>query len=152
VLVFAHRLQRHTRYGGTTTRPNDKPWLPLLERFRSKRAARSETLSPSPDGSHLEEKVLGYNPNPIDTSKVQVSDDIFELTEHLAENAHEVWAQRRMAEGWSYGPRRDEAKKEHPSLVPYKDLPESEKEYDRSTAMETLKVLLAMGYRIEKDP
>ena len=93
---------------------------------------------------------MGYNPNPIDTSKVQVSDDIFKLTEHLAENAHEVWAQRRMAEGWSYGPRRDEAKKEHPSLVPYKDLPESEKEYDRSTAMETLKVLLAMGYRIEK--
>ncbi len=93
-----------------------------------------------------------YKPEPIDTSKVQLSDEIFELTEHLAENAHEVWAQRRMAEGWTYGPRRDEDKKEHPSLVPYKDLPEEEKEYDRSTAMETLKVMLAMGYRIEKAP
>jgi hypothetical protein len=95
---------------------------------------------------------LVYEPEPIDTSKVQLSDEILELTERLAENAHEVWAQRRMAEGWRPGPRRDEAKKEHPSLVPYKDLPEEEKEYDRSTALETLKVLLALGYRFEKVP
>jgi hypothetical protein len=95
---------------------------------------------------------LVYKPKPIDTSKVQLNDDILELTERLAENAHEVWAQRRMVEGWRPGPRRDEVKKEHPSLVPYKDLPESEKEYDRSTALETLKVLLALGYRFEKEP
>jgi hypothetical protein len=95
---------------------------------------------------------LVYKPEPIDTSKVQLSDEILELTERLAENAHEVWAQRRMAEGWRPGPRRDDAKKEHPSLVPYKDLPEGEKEYDRSTALETLKVLLALGYRVEKAP
>lgn len=118
----------------------------------AERASRSEALSPGPPASHLEENVLVYEPEPIDTSKVRLSDEIFELTEHLAENAHEVWAQKRMAEGWRYGPRRDEDKKTHPSLVPYKDLPESEKEYDRSTAMETLKVMLAMGYRIEKAP
>jgi hypothetical protein len=98
----------------------------------------------------MEDCVLGYEPKPIDTSKVNLSDEIFDLTEHLAKNAHEVWAQQRMGEGWHYGPRRDEAKKEHPSLVPYKNLAESEKEYDRRTAMETLKVLLALGYRIEK--
>ena len=115
-------------------------------------AARSETLSPNPAVSPLEEKVLVYEPEPIDTSKVQLSDEILELTEQLAENAHEVWAQRRKAEGWTYGPRRDEDKKTHPSLVPYKDLPEEEKDYDRSTAMETLKVMLALGYRIEKAP
>jgi hypothetical protein len=95
---------------------------------------------------------LVYKPEPIDTSKVQLNHEILELTERLAENAHEVWAQRRMAEGWRPGPRRDEAKKEHPSLVPYKDLPEEEKEYDRSTALETLKGLLALGYRFEKAP
>ena len=93
-----------------------------------------------------------YEPTPVDTSKVQLSDEILELTEHLAENVHEVWAQRRIAEGWRYGPRRDENKKEHPSLLPYKCLPESEKEYDRSTAMETLKAMLALGYEIEKAP
>ncbi len=93
-----------------------------------------------------------YKPEPIDTSKVQLSDEILELTERLAENAHEVWAQRRMAEGWRPGPRRDEDKKEHPSLVPYEDLPEEEKEYDRSAALETLKVLQALGYRFDKAP
>ena len=92
-----------------------------------------------------------YDPEPIDTSGVQLDKEILELTEELAENAHKVWERRRRAEGWRHGPRRDEARKEHPSLVPYKDLPESEKEYDRSTAMETLKVMLALGYRIEKE-
>ena len=114
--------------------------------------ARSEALSSNPAASPLEEKVLVYEPQPVDTSKVHLSEEIFELTEQLAENAHEVWAQRRIAEGWAYGRRRDEGKKEHPSLVPYKDLPESEKDYDRSTAMETLKAMLASGYRIEKVP
>jgi hypothetical protein len=94
--------------------------------------------------------LLVYKPKPKDTSQVQLDGEILELTEQLAENAHEVWAQRRMAEGWRYGPRRDETKKEHPSLVAYEDLPETEKEYDRSTAIETLKVMLALGYRIEK--
>jgi RyR domain len=68
----------------------------------------------------------------------------------LAENAHDIWARQRLAAGWTWGPRRDEDKKEHPSLVPYKELPESEKEYDRSTAMETLKAMIALGYCIER--
>jgi hypothetical protein len=91
-----------------------------------------------------------YKPQPIDTSDVQLDEEILELTERLAENAHDIWARRRLAEGWRYGPQRDEVRKEHPSLVPYEDLPESEKEYDRSAALETLKAMLALGYRIEK--
>jgi hypothetical protein len=126
--------------------------LELPDHFRSKRATTSETLSPELAVGHPEESALVYKPEPIDTSKVQLNDEILELTERLAENAHEVWGQRRMADGWRYGPRRDEAKKEHPSLVPYKDLPEEEKEYDRSAALETLKVLQALGYRFDKAP
>jgi hypothetical protein len=119
----------------------------------SEGTAQSETLlSQNSAASPLEEKDLVYEPKPIDTSKVRLSKEILELTEQLAENAHEVWAQRRIAEGWRYGPRRDERKKEHPSLVPYKDLPEEEKDYDRSTAMETLRAMLALGYEIEKAP
>jgi ryanodine receptor 2 len=76
--------------------------------------------------------------------------EIRELTEQLAENTHETWASKRMGEGWRWGPRRDDTKKEHPCLVPYADLPESEKDYDRSAAIETLKVIVALGYRIEK--
>ncbi len=93
-----------------------------------------------------------YKPQPIDTSDVQLDEEILELTERLAKNAHDTWARGRMAEGWRYGPQRDGVKKEHPCMVPYEELPESEKEFDRSMAMETLKATLALGYRIEKVP
>lgn len=91
-----------------------------------------------------------YRPAPIDTSKVRVPGEIEELTEKLSRNAHEVWAQQRLADGWRWGPQRDDARKLHPSLVPYEKLPESEKIYDRSTAMETVKAILALGFRIQK--
>lgn len=55
-----------------------------------------------------------------------------------------------MAEQWTYGPNRDEGAKKHPDLGPYAQLSESEKEYDRKTAMETLKAILVMGYSIDK--
>jgi hypothetical protein len=89
-----------------------------------------------------------YKPAPIDTSKVSLPREIDELTERLSRNAHEVWAQQRMADGWRWGPQRDDARKLHPSLVPYEELPESEKIYDRSTSMETVKAILALGFRI----
>ena len=95
---------------------------------------------------------MSYQPRPIPTSEVQLGPDILELTERLAQNAHEVWARQRLADGWKHGPRRDDQKKEHPCLVPYEQLPESEKVYDRNAAMETLKVIVALGYRIEKPP
>lgn len=76
--------------------------------------------------------------------------ELEELTELLARNAHEVWARNRVQEGWTWGEVRDDAKKTTPCLVPYEDLPESEKVYDRSTAMQTLKLVLKLGYRIEK--
>lgn len=91
-----------------------------------------------------------YTPAPIDTSSVALPDDIHALTELLARNAHEVWAQGRLAEGWRYGAERNDMQREHPSLVPYEQLSESEKEYDRATAMETLKAIVFLGYRITK--
>jgi len=97
-----------------------------------------------------EQKTVAYDPNPIDTSHVRLPEDLLELTERLAENAHDVWARQRMADGWTYGRQRDDAAKKHPDLVPYENLPESEKEYDRSAAMETLQAIVALGYRIEK--
>jgi hypothetical protein len=93
---------------------------------------------------------LNYEPKPIDTSHIILTTDIVELTELLARNAHEHWAKQRLNDGWRYGPKRDDQKKEHPCLVPYEDLPESEKEYDRKTAMETLKTVQALGYRLVK--
>jgi len=93
---------------------------------------------------------LDYNPAPIETSGVRLSEDLRGLTELLARNAHDNWARQRLSEGWRYGPERNDARQEHPCLVPYEQLPEAEKEYDRTTAMETIKAIIALGYRIEK--
>lgn len=93
---------------------------------------------------------MSYSPKPIDTSHVSLSRDLRELTELLARNTHDVWARRRMSEGWVCGPARDDARKIHPNLVPYEALPDSERDYDRATAMEALKVITALGYSIEK--
>jgi hypothetical protein len=93
---------------------------------------------------------MAYTPMPRDTSGVELPPEIRQLTELLARNTHENWARQRLNDGWRWGPRRDDAKKEHPSLVPYEDLSEKEKEYDRLTAMESVKTILSLGYRIVK--
>ena len=92
-----------------------------------------------------------YIPKPLDTSKIELSSDLLGLTEKIAENVHEVWSAGRIAEGWTYGETRDDKLKRTPCLVPYSDLPEFEKEYDRKTALQTLKLIIAFGYRIEKE-
>lgn len=91
-----------------------------------------------------------YTPEPIDTSAIALPEGILELGEMLAKNTHDNFVRMRIASGWSYGPVRDDVQKTNPTLIPYEDLPESEKEYDRVTSMETLKTILAMGYEIRK--
>jgi len=90
-----------------------------------------------------------YIPNPIDTSKIALNGDIMALSEVLAKNTHEVWASGRIADGWTYGDVRDDVKKKHPCLVPYEELSENEKDYDRATAMEALKVIISRGFSIQ---
>lgn len=89
-----------------------------------------------------------YRPKPIDTSHVRLPQGVAKLVERLAEHTHDIWAQQRMSEGWRFGPQRDDDKKLHPDLVPYADLPESEKAYDRKTAIGFLKTVVALGYRV----
>lgn len=93
---------------------------------------------------------MNYNPTPIDTSDITLPEELVALTQKLAENTHEIWALGRKKECWSYGEKRDDAKKEHPCLIPYDQLPESEKLYDRNTSIETLKLIIKLGYKIEK--
>src|SRR5207247_9599106 len=90
-----------------------------------------------------------YRPSPVSSAGVVLGEDLSALSEALAKNAHERWAQQRLAEGWRYGPKRDDDLRLHPCLVPYESLPESEKAYDRTMAVETLRVLVAMGYVLE---
>ncbi|MCH9807149.1 MAG: Ryanodine receptor Ryr [Alphaproteobacteria bacterium] len=91
-----------------------------------------------------------YNPHPIDTSGVVMDDELVQLTEKLAENAHENWAALRVSQGWTYGTTRDDLLQTHPNLVPYAELSEADKDLDRGTAMETIKAVLALGYQIRK--
>ena len=92
-----------------------------------------------------------YVPQPMDTSDVQLPEELNELVEKMAKNVHEVWAQSRISQGWTYGPERNDALKHHPCLVPYEDLPEVEKAYDRDTALGTLKLICRLGFTITKE-
>ena len=93
---------------------------------------------------------MTYRPEPIDTSQVELPDEILKLKELLAKNTHELWARRRLSEGWSWGPQRNDVSKKHPGLTPYDELTESEKDYDRTTAIESLKTICTLGYTISK--
>lgn len=91
-----------------------------------------------------------YNPTPIDTSDVELTPDLIALTEKLAKNTHDVWAVGRINQGWTYGEQRNDETKQTPCLVEYEELADSEKEYDRNTAIETLKLIIKLGYNITK--
>ena len=91
-----------------------------------------------------------YTPKPIDVSDVELSDELTELREVIAENVHEIWALQRQQEGWTYGPERNDALKQTPNLVPYAQLTDVEKEYDRIMAIKTLKMLKKAGYDLIK--
>jgi hypothetical protein len=94
---------------------------------------------------------LDYLPKPIDTKEASIPESLLPLQEYLAEHLHDVWAERRIAEGWIYGLSRNDGKKEHPCLIPYTELPESEKEYDRAAAAETIKAIIVLGYSIKRN-
>ena len=94
--------------------------------------------------------MIPYKPKPIDTSDVELPKHLARLAEVLAENVHDTWARSRMESGWTYGPERNDDLKHNPCLVPYSELPESEKTYDRDTAIGTLKAILKIGFKIEE--
>ncbi len=91
-----------------------------------------------------------YKPNPIDTQSIDLPSDLKPLVELIAKNVHDVWAKQRIKEGWVYGEKKDSEKKTTPCLIPYEELSEEDKDYDRQTALETIKVVLKLGYKVEK--
>ncbi|MEI7489391.1 MAG: RyR domain-containing protein, partial [Chryseobacterium sp.] len=94
---------------------------------------------------------MNYQPNPIDTSQIKIDKEELQLAECLAMNTHEIWAKQKIKDGWKYGPNKDDRLKLHPYLISYEQLPDEEKEHDYLTAIEAIKVLLASGYKIEKN-
>ncbi len=91
-----------------------------------------------------------YTPQPIDTSDVELPKELEALVEQMSKNVHEVWAETRIKQGWTLGPERNDELKTHPCLIPYEELPEEEKEYDRNTSIGTLKLIMKLGFDISK--
>ena len=92
-----------------------------------------------------------YKPKPIDTKDIILPTELNNLIEEMSKNVHEVWAETRSSQGWTYGVERNDAEKKHPCLVPYEELSEEEKEYDRNTSQETLKLIIKLGFKITKE-
>ena len=91
-----------------------------------------------------------YLPKPKDTSDVVIPAELQALGEDIARQVHEVWAAGRVSQGWKYGPVRDDASRQTPCMVPYDDLAEEERQYDRDTALATIKYILSQGFEIRK--
>ncbi|MBR1548478.1 MAG: Ryanodine receptor Ryr [Prevotella sp.] len=91
-----------------------------------------------------------YIPQPIDTSDVLLPKELEGLVELIAKNVHEVWAETRIAQGWRWGEQRNDEQKTHPCLVPYEQLSDEEREYDRHTSLGTLKLIAKLGFKISK--
>ena len=91
-----------------------------------------------------------YTPQPIDTTGVELPKELEPLVEHMAKNVHDVWAETRIQQGWTYGEQRNDDLKTHPCLVPYDELPDSEREYDRNTSIGTLKLIIKLGFKITR--
>ena len=98
----------------------------------------------------MKKKQNDYVPQPADISDISLPEDLENLVELVARNVHEVWAWSRVSQGWTWGPKRDDDLKTHPSLIPYDELSEEEKQYDRNTAVGTLKLIQKLGFKISK--
>lgn len=81
---------------------------------------------------------------------ITLPEELQQLTELMAENVHNVWMNARREQGWTYGSERNDKLKQHPSLVPYSQLSEEEKDYDRNTSLETIRFILDNGFEIIK--
>ena len=117
------------------------------DRFHIRRMSLSMYIS------HQKQKIMKeqkYTPQPIDTSDVKLPEELAPLVEQMSKNVHEVWAASRISQGWTYGEQRNDELKTHPCLVPYEELPEVEKAYDRDTALGTLRLIMKMGFKISK--
>lgn len=91
-----------------------------------------------------------YIPKPINVDDISLPTELIELREAIAENTHEVWAAGRLKDGWTYGPERDDKLKKHPDLIPYDELTEGEKQFDRDTAENAIKLVIKLGFDLVK--
>src|SRR5665213_3159336 len=147
---FRSARQRIPRSNADSNRPSEQ-WSRQSNDFGLLNPSRHAKIEPCL-AIHTVRKakpLRQYTPKPVDTKTIKLDPTLLELVEYLARNTHEVWSAGRIREGWTWGPQRDDASRRHPGLIPYEQLTESEKRFDRDTAMETLKLIAACGYGIQ---
>lgn len=131
----------------------ERKTIHIVEIYNGAAVARYDSTLYRVSGADWEQLQAGepaaYVPHPISTDEVSLPGNLLMLAEQIAKNVHEVWAATRLEQGWTYGPERDDTEKKHPCLIPYEQLSEDEKTYDRNTAMETLKLIIKLGFKIE---
>lgn len=148
---LGHRFSEQLRSDFSSPRPRQQSRLPSGMHLLWAAKGRTEEAYNVAAWVQREEKHMEtYTPEPIDASGIELSSDLEELVDKLAQNNHDHWARKRIDEGWRHGRMRNDVLKEHPDLVPYRQLPESEKEYDRKTVVEALKAIVVLGYEIRK--
>ncbi|MGN0184409.1 MAG: RyR domain-containing protein [Aristaeellaceae bacterium] len=98
--------------------------------------------------NHPHEDSGAWIPQPPDLSGIQLTPVLERLSEQLARSIHEIWAQARIQNGWSYGPSRNDELKQTPCLTSYEALPEEERRYDQTIAHQTLQMILQLGFDI----
>lgn len=96
------------------------------------------------------EETMKYVPQCADIDNIQLPEELTELAEQMAKNVHEEWAQERIRQGWTYGKERNDSLKQHPCLIPYEELPEEEKQFDRITSTKTLQFIISQGFKITR--
>ncbi|XP_059411475.1 ryanodine receptor 3 isoform X2 [Carassius carassius] len=89
-----------------------------------------------------------FIPKPVDTSQIGMPPHLEKVRDRLAENIHELWGTNKIELGWSYGKIREDNKRQHPCLVDFSKLPETERNYNLQMSTETLKTLLALGCHV----
>ncbi|XP_062415583.1 ryanodine receptor 3 isoform X4 [Pungitius pungitius] len=89
-----------------------------------------------------------FVPTPVDTSQIVLPPHLDNVRDKLAENIHELWGMNKIELGWTFGKVRDDNKRQHPCLVDFSKLPETERNYNVQMSSETLKTLLALGCHV----
>eukprot|EP00002_Diphylleia_rotans_P021370 TRINITY_DN4160_c0_g1_i4.p1 TRINITY_DN4160_c0_g1~~TRINITY_DN4160_c0_g1_i4.p1 ORF type:complete len:1093 (+),score=211.13 TRINITY_DN4160_c0_g1_i4:154-3432(+) len=97
----------------------------------------------------IEEVAKNYNPRIMNIAGINI-DFIKDLIDVIAEHVHDQWTLTKLNDGWKYDPVRDNGKKQHPMMVPYKDLTENEKSYDKNMAKQSIRLIVSLGYTIKK--
>ncbi|XP_075257500.1 ryanodine receptor 2-like isoform X3 [Convolutriloba macropyga] len=91
----------------------------------------------------------GYKPAPYDIAIVQLGPVMSKLVELLAENTHNIWAEAKIARSWTHGAQDSASMKRTPLLTEYKNLDPVARKGVRNSAVEAIKLIVVLGYRIE---